>query len=48
VVCPVENAWELHQAWPESRLQIVADAGHSLSEVGIRDALIAATDAVVV
>ena len=44
VVCPVENAWELHQAWPESRLQIVADAGHSLSEVGIRDALIAATD----
>lgn len=44
VVCPVENAWELHQAWPESRLQIIADAGHSLSEVGIRDALIAATD----
>lgn len=47
VVCPVENAWELHQAWPESRLQMIADAGHSLSEVGIRDALIAATDAFV-
>lgn len=47
VVCPVENAWELHQAWPESRLQMIADAGHSLSEVGIRDALIRATDAFV-
>ena len=44
VVCPVENAWELHQAWPEAELRIIADAGHSLSEVGITDALIEATD----
>jgi proline iminopeptidase len=44
VVCPVENAWVLHQAWPEAELRIIADAGHSLSEVGITDALIEATD----
>jgi len=34
----------LHQAWPEAELRIIADAGHSLSEVGITDALIEATD----
>lgn len=42
-VCPVENAWQLHHAWPESELQIIADAGHSASEPGIIDALIRAT-----
>lgn len=35
VVCPIENAWELHKAWPESKLHIVADAGHSAMEDGI-------------
>lgn len=44
VVCPVENAWELHQAWPESKLQIIEAAGHSLAEPGITQALIQATD----
>lgn len=44
VVCPAKSAWELHQAWPESQLQIIADAGHSASEPGIRSALIAAMD----
>ncbi len=44
VVCPATNAWELHQAWPQSTLEIIADAGHSASEPGIRSALIAATD----
>ena len=34
VVCPVENAWELHRAWPESELHIVPDAGHSAREAG--------------
>lgn len=34
VVCPIENAWDLHSAWPESRLHIVPDAGHSALEVG--------------
>lgn len=44
LVCPVQNAWELHRAWPRAQLRIVADAGHSASEPGIVDALIEATD----
>ena len=44
VVCPVRSAWELHQALPLSKLRIVADAGHSMGEVGIARELILATD----
>lgn len=44
VVCPMESAWELHQAWPNSILQIIPDAGHSASEPGIVNALVKATD----
>lgn len=43
VVCPVENAWQLHQVWPEAQLRIIPDAGHSASEPGTIDALIQAT-----
>ena len=43
VVCPLENAWELHQRWPESKLKIIPAAGHSALEPGISDALIQAT-----
>ncbi|PKL77108.1 MAG: prolyl aminopeptidase [Candidatus Melainabacteria bacterium HGW-Melainabacteria-1] len=45
VVCPVQNAWELHQRWPESQLTIVPDAGHSAMEPGNLHALIEATEA---
>jgi proline iminopeptidase len=44
VVCPIMSAWELHRAWPEAQLKIIPDAGHSMSEPGIVDALIEATD----
>jgi proline iminopeptidase len=44
VVCPFMNAWDLHRAWPEASLEIVADAGHAATEPGIADALIRATD----
>jgi len=44
VVCPVENAWELHKAWPEGELHIVSDAGHSAAEPGITVQLVRATD----
>lgn len=44
VVCPVENAWELHKVWPESRLHIIPDAGHSAKEKGILSKLIEATE----
>jgi len=44
VVCPAKSAWELSQAWPGGRLEIVADAGHSSYEPGIIDRLVRATD----
>ena len=44
VVCPVRSAWDLHRAWPEADLRIVADSGHSAFEPGIASELIAATD----
>jgi len=44
VVCPAESAWELHRAFPEAEFHLIGDAGHSLSEKGITDALIRATD----
>lgn len=40
MVCPFESAWDLHTAWPEAKLEIVPDAGHSASEPGIIHALI--------
>jgi len=43
VVCPIESAWELHKAWPESELDIISNAGHSASEPGTVDALVRAT-----
>ena len=44
VVCPPCSAWDLWQAWPESELRIVPDAGHSAFEPGIVHELIEATD----
>ena len=44
VICPLTNAWDLHRAWPEATLTIVADAGHASTETGIADALVRATD----
>ncbi|MBY0403701.1 MAG: prolyl aminopeptidase, partial [Cyanobacteria bacterium] len=43
VVCPVKNAWDLHQAFPEAILNIIPDAGHAYDEPGILNALIQAT-----
>lgn len=44
VVCPMVSAWDLYQAFPEAELIVVPDAGHSMTEPGIRSALIEATD----
>lgn len=44
MVCPLEQAWALSQAWPEAELQIIPGAGHAASEPGIVDALVRATD----
>ncbi len=45
VICPVENAWQLHQAWPGAELRIIPDTGHSAAEPGNTSALVEATDA---
>jgi proline iminopeptidase len=44
IVCPFMSAWDLHRAWPEAELNVIANAGHAATEPGIADALIRATD----
>jgi proline iminopeptidase len=44
VVCPIQNAWELHKAWPKAELMISPTAGHSAFEAENIDALVRATD----
>lgn len=44
VICPVSSAWALKKAWPNAQLQIIDDAGHSMAEPGISQALKEATD----
>jgi proline iminopeptidase len=45
VATPAATAWELHKAWPASRLVLVPDAGHAGTEPGIQHHLVEATDA---
>lgn len=44
IVCPAVSADDLHRAWPEAEYHVVADAGHSAFEPGIRSRLVAATE----
>ena len=44
VVCPIEQAYLLHQTMPEAELDIIRDAGHSAFEPGITNRLIQITD----
>jgi proline iminopeptidase len=44
MVCPPQTAWELSRAMPDSEFVMVADAGHSAMELGITNALVAATE----
>jgi proline iminopeptidase len=44
VCTPVTNAWDLHKVWPEAELHIVPDSGHAMTEPGIADALLRATE----
>jgi len=43
MVCPMRGAWDLARAWPEARLVVVPDAGHSSSEPGTTAALVSET-----
>jgi proline iminopeptidase len=44
IVCPMRSAWDLHRAWPEAELRIVAASGHSAFEPDTTRELVAATD----
>jgi len=43
-ICPVDQAFALKNAWPQSRLVVVPDAGHAATEPGVVSALVEATD----
>ena len=45
MICPPASAYKLAEAWPKARLQIVARAGHALSETGISVELVRSMDA---
>ena len=45
VVCPIQNAWDLQRAWPDSKLVVSPTAGHSAFEPENASALVEATDA---
>ncbi len=44
MVCPARSAFDLADAWPNASLTVVADAGHSALEPGVRRALVAAVE----
>ncbi|NRA98772.1 MAG: prolyl aminopeptidase [Rhodobacteraceae bacterium] len=44
MICPPLAAYQLHNAWPRSRLVIVPRAGHALSEPGISAELVRTMD----
>lgn len=46
MVCPLDNALALSEAWPEADLRIIRDAGHSATEPAIIDALMHGVDEV--
>ena len=44
VVCPLTQAFDLHNAWEQAHFHIAPNSGHSATEPEIVDALIRATD----
>jgi proline iminopeptidase len=44
LVSPPVTAWDLHRGWPDSRLTILPRAGHAITDYGVLDALVTATD----
>lgn len=45
MICPLEQAIALHQAWPNADFHIIPGCGHAASETLIQQALVEATDA---
>lgn len=46
MICPLDNAYALNKAWPDSELRIIRDAGHSACELGIISELVMATNTI--
>lgn len=44
IICPIDTANTLHQAWPEADYIVVPDAGHSALDPSMRSRLIEATE----
>ena len=44
VICPIQTAYKVHQAWPEADYVVVPDAGHSALDPPLRSRLIEATE----
>ena len=43
--CPPGNAYALHRAWPKSHLEIIADAGHAMTESSVAEKMRSAISA---
>ncbi|RYH09902.1 prolyl aminopeptidase [Tropicimonas sp. IMCC6043] len=46
MICPPRSAWELTEAWPRGELRMIGLAGHALSEPGISEELVRATNGI--
>ena len=44
MICPPLSAYKLYNAWERSKLHVIDNAGHSLSEEGISSALVSVMD----
>lgn len=44
IICPPHTALAIADAWPQCEMKLIDDAGHALSEPGISQALVEATD----
>ena len=45
MVCPIDQAVLLKERWPESKLKVISDAGHAVTEHGISRALVESCNA---
>ncbi len=44
MICPPHTAEAVHRAWPGSKLRMIPNAGHALSEPGITSELVSIMD----
>jgi proline iminopeptidase len=44
LMCPVEQAFAVHERWPDAELEVIEEAGHLAGEPAITAALVAAAD----